>query len=235
MRSFVISLERAAERRERFFRHAQANQWEVEYFPAVDKYDLIIRNSDPTLAQVTHVSDPGIQLELVAGSWGSITLSAGQIACALSHMVLWRKLLESGEDAWCIFEDDAEIEHPLTPFEMPPDTDFVYISDRVTAVLTEDVDHDDEEWRRKNPLAILLPGCGTEAYIVTKRGAEAGLKIMTPMFWPIDLQLMAQAQLFVGGYHSLRKEMRKDLPFCNMYCTTQTYTKHEDEGFSYLG
>ncbi len=236
MRCSVISLDRAAERRKRFFAAAKRYRWQAEVFPAVDKADLIVTPRGKTKARVSHRSDDSISLEAVAGSWGHISLGPGHYACALSHLLLWKKLAASGESHWCIFEDDAVLEQRYVDLPLPRDADFVFLSDRVQSLVPRGINSqmEFERWMATTPFAPLVPGCGTEAYIVTRKGAETGLKLMQPMFWPIDLQLMAYGHGTVASGHRMAQERRDPKVECRLYASTQTYTRHVDHGVSYL-
>jgi GR25 family glycosyltransferase involved in LPS biosynthesis len=236
MRSFVISLDRATDRRKQFFAAAKRHRWQVEVFPAVDKADLIVTPEGETKARVTHRRDESIHLAVEAGSWGHISLGPGHYACALSHLALWKNLIESGDSHWCLFEDDAVIEQPYLHLPLPSDADFVFLSDRVHSLVPDEIctQMEFESWKATNSFAPLVPGCGTEAYIVTRKGAETGLRLMHPMFWPIDLQLMAYGHGAIAARHERTNERRDKDADCRIYATTETYTSHVDHGVSYL-
>ena len=163
-------------------------------------------------------------------------MGPGHYACALSHLLLWENLIASGESHWCIFEDDAVLEHKYIELPLPRDADFVFLSDRVQSLVPQEIGSQMEfdRWCASTPFAPLVPGCGTEAYIVTRKGAETGLKLMQPMFWPIDLQMMAYGHGTATARHALMRERRDPNAECRIYATTQTYTRHEDHGVSYL-
>ena len=57
--------------------------------------------------------DPEVYRNTNAGK----VLSMGDLGCAASHITLWERLVESKDDAWAIFEDDALLVPELT---LPP-------------------------------------------------------------------------------------------------------------------
>lgn len=236
MRCFVISLEEAHERRKRFFTAAERHNWQVEVFTAVDKADLIVTSKGQLRAEVTHRTDKILSLDVVAGKTGHISMKVGEYACALSHMILWKKLLASGDSHWCIFEDDAVIENPYSRIPLPEDADFVFLSDRVQSVVPSEIQTDAEfdDWVARTPFAPLLPGVGTEAYIVTSKGASAGLGLMNQMYWPIDLQLMSYGHGTINCGHYLAEDRLDLRTVCRLYSSNQTYTHYEDLGISYI-
>ena len=232
MKSYVINLQRAPQRLARFTSSADIYGWEIKRFDAIDRRDLRFgKCKDDGVSIVTHVGDPSLAINVVRGG-----LHEGHVACALSHLLLWIKLLDSDEEAFGIFEDDAVIERDNDFRDIPLDTDFLFISDRVSVLVPDEIITEEQlsEWVKISKLAPMVPGCGTEAYIVTRRGARKGIELMSEMFWPIDLQLMAYGHgtRLVG--HSLSKRRVKTMPECRIYATTTPYTIHADQGISYI-
>ncbi len=236
MKSYVISLDRATHRREQFFRHARDKGWVVEVAPGVDKEGIRIEPLGPRRARVTHVSDPSISLNAVAGSWGSLSLKPGEYANLAAHLKLWDRLLASKEERICIFEDDAVICRDYGTIETPEDADFLFLNDTVRPMPPADVTtvEEYETWRCDHSFADLVPGCGLYAYIVTRKGAELGLRLFESVFWPSDLQLLAHAHGAIRAGSSLAMEPCRRMEVARVYVATRYYATHADNGFSYI-
>lgn len=98
MRTFVISLERAQQRREHITRHLGRLQMEFEFFDAVDGRAL-------GEEQVRAVYDEEAARKTF---WGP--LNRGEIGCALSHIGVWRIIVEQQLSHALVLEDDAVLD-----------------------------------------------------------------------------------------------------------------------------
>lgn len=232
MKSFVINLKRDPKRLETFFSSAAQFGWEAERFEAIDRANLRIDEREEAGETVNHLRDPKIIWE----GDKDAALSAGHYGNALSHILLWQLVLDEHLPAICIFEDDVIFERSRDLPPLPEDADFVFINDRVSCLVPDGVSDEAElmDWASKTPYAPLFPGCGIEAYIVTAAGAAKGLELMQPMFYPLDLQLMAYGHGTAAKEHGLVQKRRPGKPECKIYATTQTYTRHEDGCFSHV-
>jgi hypothetical protein len=235
MKAFVITLERAAERQARFFAQAKEHGWEVEIFPAIDWRDLIFTTQPEGKGRlVTHVSDPAIHLEVLAPEENHAELTPGEIACALSHLQIWRKVLSEKLGHCFVFEDDASIEAAWEEVPLPEDAEFIFINDRVRSEVPEELSEESlDDWCAANPFSPMIPGCGLEAYIVTQAGAARGLEIMSSLRLPIDLQLFACGHGVTPVTSKLYHD-RKDLPEAKLYATTTIFATHTDHAVSYI-
>lgn len=92
---YVINLARSADRRARISAELTGLGVEFEVFEAADGSQL----SDEEMALY---SSP------LSRKKNGRELSVGEIGCALSHLRLYQKLLDSSEEAFLILEDDAE-------------------------------------------------------------------------------------------------------------------------------
>ena len=95
MKKYVISLERRPDRLKQFYNRCPYK--DVEYFPGFDgKYINANKNIDDHMPLLnflrTHVRN----------------LSVGQYGCFMSHIILWKKMIDEGHDYIMIFEDDAQ-------------------------------------------------------------------------------------------------------------------------------
>ena len=101
MKCFVINLPAACERRAAIDREFRKVGLPYELWPAVDGHDLL----DKDLRAI----DRSARLRA-----GLAPLDSMAAACLLSHLSVFRRMEESGDDMVAIFEDDARL-HPDVP------------------------------------------------------------------------------------------------------------------------
>jgi Glycosyltransferase family 25 (LPS biosynthesis protein) len=97
LRIFVISLARAAERRASMSAHLQALGLEYEMVDGVDGRELPAEEHARLLAPGVTFSSPGV------------------VGCYMSHMAVYRRLVESGSAAALVLEDDAVLNPAIVP------------------------------------------------------------------------------------------------------------------------
>lgn len=110
MRFVVINLERSGERREAIQQHLK--DFDYELFPAIDGAELALApvTEHKDLATVkdtgqTFLVDSSRRLDYAKRG----KLTPQQIACALSHILVYKQLLEDPHhDAYVVCEDDAQ-------------------------------------------------------------------------------------------------------------------------------
>lgn len=234
--SFVINLARATERLANFEVGRQDHQWEVAVFTAIDRRDLMVAESSPTHKVVQHRNDISTRLHHVPDRAGTLSLNLGHIACAMSHMALWQKVVAEELPHACIFEDDAEIMRPWWHQPWPATADFIFLSNRVPGLVPHHIQSTDklEAHLAAHPYIPLAPGCGTEAYIVTQQGARKALAIMAEMFLPVDLQLLSCAHGSRLMRHSLLADKLPGMPELEMWTTSHVFTQHQNDWPSYV-
>jgi glycosyl transferase, family 25 len=117
-------------------------------------------------------------------------LRPGEIGCYASHLVAWRRLLDSRARVLAVFEDDVEIEPGLAPVleaidRVPTPWDMVKLYGRARERVA---------WRRPLVPAFDLIGyrrvpSHTCAYVLSRRGAHKLLASRARFGRPIDLDL----------------------------------------------
>jgi GR25 family glycosyltransferase involved in LPS biosynthesis len=126
-------------------------------------------------------------------------LTLGAVGCYLSHIELWKKLLNSDQSHFLIFEDDTKLtsdflqtaNHVLQ--RIPEDFDFLFLGSIVSP--TSEVLSDSNVI--KNKFVSLISVYGAHAYIISKKAVE---KLLSLSF-PIDKQLDS----FISDYNTLLK------------------------------
>lgn len=234
--AFVINLARADQRLAEFKSGMADHQWQVAVFTAIDRRDLVVAESGPTHKVVRHRSDTSIRLHHAPNRSGKLSLSLGHIACALSHIALWKKVVAEGLPHACIFEDDAQIVRAWWHRPWPATADFVFLSDRVPGLVPHHIKSTDklDAHLAEHPYIPLAPGCGTEAYIVTQQGAQKALAIMAGMYLPVDLQLLSCAHGSRLIQHSLLADKLPAMPELEMWTTSHIFTHHQNDSPSFV-
>lgn len=102
---YVINLPQSVERRQNIERNLQAFNLDYEIFPAVDGHNLSKEQSSLVKTQEQ------VFLQMAGRSQLMIEdkLSDGEIGCALSHLQVYQKILDSKEEYACILEDDCVV------------------------------------------------------------------------------------------------------------------------------
>lgn len=90
---YVINLKKDVKRLSQFSHLMSRLNWNWNRFEAIDTNDLISN------INTQHMRNKYIN--------PIVTLSAGEICCFLSHITLWKKLIDSNKNRFLIFEDDA--------------------------------------------------------------------------------------------------------------------------------
>lgn len=199
MKSFCISLEKKKNTWSDLDLYFSQNGIEnVNFFPAVNGKEIgeYYKKND------TPISNPTLNLikslggvEKIVSTWGLYHLenkksrkdhaqltSWGAVGCSLSHILLWKELVDKNLDAMLIFEDDVNFFDnfkdtlPVILENIPEDADAVFLS---ISRNFKGVRYNDLFDR------VLDQFFGTHAYIMTNRGAKKVL----PYVFPIEIQI----------------------------------------------
>lgn len=198
MKIIVINLDRAVDRWDRLKDRAMATNCfdKMIRFSAIDKRDS----------------------EKVAELLKTYKVPCNS-SCYLSHLKVLESFLESNDDFTCVLEDDAyiinsgfsDIDSVCKDINISKDKfDIIYLSNR---------------WRKNNKHEA-TSGCGTEAYIVSRKGATKMLKLLNPSNTCIDLKM--------GQLHHFNKSAQVYDKSLIAYVSKIQYIKHDDHGYSYL-
>ena len=113
-------------------------------------------------------------------------LSPGELGCALSHIKMWRRILEEDLKEVLILEDDAHIGHALFNVlahrdRMPADYQHINFSTRARQIPFGDFITDIYRASKHAERPYL-----TSAYLITQEGAQFLLDFVIPIYMPID-------------------------------------------------
>lgn len=177
MKVLIITLQRKVERRLNAFYLASSltdQGFEVEEFPATDFTSPDFRD-----------------IKIAPAHEANCQMTAGELACAWSHIRAYQAILESGEPAF-IVEDDAHLSAPLADVDISEVPHFLSLSCYDSSDPNQELFETLEEGETDSQV-LGLPH-GTQCYYVTPEGAEALLGLLVPVKWPSDIALSRASQ-----------------------------------------
>ena len=195
----IISLKSSIDRREFVNRTMTSMDLEFEYYDAAEGIDSLFEKK--------------ISKKIVTSAFKS----KGEVGCALSHLALYQKLIQSDETLLLIMEDD---------FEMSLDFDIVWknlkeIDDPNSLIMlgygcSTTLDYKSSRWVslfskkiRKNFVKLWYPReplMGTFAYIIGKEAARKIFDFVEEINMPSDI-LLNQAPLLGIDYYAVSKQI----------------------------
>jgi glycosyl transferase, family 25 len=95
---FMVNLSRSADRRSRMKTLLDSKEIAYRLFPAVDGAQLDAKEVQKTI-------DASVFMKRLRG----LPLTRGEIGCALSHLNLYKKIVDENIECACIIEDDIDI------------------------------------------------------------------------------------------------------------------------------
>lgn len=181
---FYINLDRANDRKEHMDKELGKvfPKSIINRFPAIDKNTL-------TNEYIRTILNPRayyyLEINNHKRSIHEDINSTGHIACYLSHLSLWKKLVEDDStDYYIIFEDDVKIDdtyrNKVDSIISSTDFDFIsliYISRRINDKISEKYP---DLYIMKNPFF------GMQSYILNKRAATTLIKWSKPLLAQVD-------------------------------------------------
>ena len=186
--TFVINLDRSVDRLAEMARQCQELGIPFQRFPAVDGAKV-----------------PADELERLATPTCRAFCTPSMIGCALSHMNLWRLVVERGYERVLVIEDDARLVPGFKQGllqalrDVPPDFDVLLLGcfllcnkDRKYAPLNRAVRpllklrQDDRTWG-----SVYVPEkfAGTHCYVVSRAGAAKLLRLLPRVQGHIDMSM----------------------------------------------
>ena len=228
---YVINVWWASERLRRF--DANHGGFHLPY----SRWEGIDKNSFPTDAKGWVRVRAG---ETIVDGIGAIPgrYKPGKLANFANHLSILREVVESRYSAAIIMEDDGQLERQvplrLEEWELPDDTDIVFLNDRVSADNQNTV-----KKTREGTLHPITGGCGTDGYLVTRQGAEKLVEILDPVGSGnccTDLVILAHTRSLEDRQHSLYpkwcNQRKKDVRL-NAYKISPSFVRN-DRGRSIL-
>ena len=221
--SYVITLKRTPRRFKLFMQGAVSKVLpNLEIFDAVDGSKLDPARDDrfSVLARVNFMR------KTRRSHTDLVTL--GMAGLYISHVEIWKKIVDSGADLAIVLEDDASIEADLLTRmnvvlkDLPPPTDWdVWI----LGCLTVDKHSPSAAGDLPSNIHEVQEYYGTQAYVITRRGAQRLIAQAYPMAVQVDAY-MAQASMLgiirtlwrTDGYVNVKQLLLAGTTVQQVYC-----------------
>lgn len=169
VKTYLINLDKNVERLDFMKKQLGGFGMEFERIPAVNGRELTEAQWKRDYAEFR---------SQIALGW-SLRSIPGMMGCILSHQVIYRKIIESGEDLALVFEDDASLT-PEFPDVLAGAIKDIKV-DRPQMVIFNCYVFDKDEQKVERGLVRAKSGMGTEAYLITRKAAELILKVNYPV------------------------------------------------------
>ena len=174
MKVFVINLETSRERRQYMERQLAALDIPAEFFPAVDGRRL-------TEDEVGQLSNQ-VWFRRYVGR----EMTRADLGCSLSHILVYRKIVEENLPCALVLEDDAWLTPALVPLIRELERDIDQLPCDVV-LLSECITSSENIWRRGYYfLSPVVSAYFTHAYVVSLRGARRLMNNLYPVALPAD-------------------------------------------------
>ena len=191
-------------RKKQFQEHADKFDLEFEFWAAVDGRALT-RAEYPSC-----IAHRGRRVD-----WHE-PLKPGEVGTVLSHKQIIQDAWDDGLEALLVFEDDAILIKSIDTIQIPEDADYLMLNSRS---------------RHNQNGECVIGSCGSESYIITRRGMYKTLQILEHIDMPIDLILLAHTNSVIKEKASLSTVRNRLNPTINMYHNI-VYTFNGDQGMS---
>lgn len=170
MKAFVINLSWEVEKKQRIIDECERVGLDVEIYNAVDGGSL----SEPFLRE--NVFD-----------YGNNFLTKGEIGCSLSHINLYKRIVDENVPFALIMEDDATFDSELVRFLSAFDNS-KYINGGIY-LLTGDVSYVENRSSKLSTFKIhqVRSATRTTGYVITNCAAREMLKILLPVRFEADM------------------------------------------------
>lgn len=201
---YVINLDKDTEKWEQTRSTIEALGLSPTRFPAVYGKEL----SKQYLKEITH---PYVDYTLKYGRSVDCEISTiGAIGCYLSHVGVWKKLVESDDDMCLVFEDDISPKIDLgkvntflkNVMSKEPEWDMIYIGYIKMSLGTHDILKGD--YYKVNELTYC-----THSYLVNKKGAQKLLKSAFPMIHQVDTYMSLMAVRDLNSYRGTKSFVKQ--------------------------
>lgn len=146
----------------------------------------------------------------------------GQLGCALSHQLVYRKLLSGGDKCCCVMEDDAKI-YDYYAEQLQRVETWISEEEPQVILLANHSEAECKEW-------VIRPTKDSfaEGYVINRRAAEMILKVNFPIAMPADAWKYWQKRGVLRVYHAFPS-------VCNQQWQDEGYKSDvsPDGGFNY--
>jgi glycosyl transferase family 25 len=180
IKSYVINLEKYKKKYDLCLKRLSNINISPNRFNAI----YIDNENDDEIKKITY---PSVQYTIKNGRYAHNNIgSKGAIGCYLSHTTLWKKLLESNEDMFLIFEDDVDINENINNFNSKINNNLNLINNNDWDVIFLGYFNFNENEVNKKYTKVKNIIYGTHAYLINKKGAQKLLNNAFPIVDQID-------------------------------------------------
>jgi len=180
IKSYIINLEKYKDKYNLCLNKLNKIDIYPERFNAIYIED---ENSD----YIKNITYPSVQYTIKNGRFSHNNIGTkGAIGCYLSHITLWKMLLESNEDIFLIFEDDADNNKYIIDFNNNLNEDLNEINKENWDIIFLGYNEFHESYYKKSYKKVNTNIYGTHAYIINKNGAKKLIQSALPIVDQID-------------------------------------------------
>ena len=174
MKVFIVNLKESLDRRQYMIEEMKKTNLQYEFFDAVNGKG--IKNIDKIYDKETAIKVYGRELKL------------GEIGCAMSHLLIYKKMLEENIDQALIFEDDIIIANDFNKVLskiLKLENNGIILLGQSDKKLKTKIYFQSISYHHKLK-KIFNSGYGTYGYIICKKAAEKIYAESFPIIRPID-------------------------------------------------
>lgn len=217
MRIFVISLKDSSDRRAHINQHLSQKGLKYDLFEGIDGYELSLEESKKFSSNRS------------AKELGR-ALRRGEMGCALSHISLYEKLLESEENEFLILEDDAELTDAALQVldrreKFPNDWDLINLH-----CLADHFPFGDPIWDTYRLATFRALPTRLTAYLISRSGAAKLLKHAFPIGLPADLLTARLADTGRLNMYGVSPQVASSRPMLSTIGPRRTFRLFKDNG-----
>ena len=181
IKSYVINLEKYKNKYNLCLKRLSKINLKPERFNAI----YVANENSKKIKQITY---PSVQYTIKNGRYAHNNIgSKGAIGCYLSHISLWKMLLESDEEMFLIFEDDVDINIKINNFTKKINKSINLINNNnnwdIIYLGYFNINSKDINKISKKKKDMIY---GLHGYIINKKGAAKLLKYAFPIVDQID-------------------------------------------------
>ena len=171
-------------------RNERVNNVKHQMSRAGIKYDIY-----PAFDGLSCSDDEYYHEQIKNNVFGHSGASKGLLCCSISHIKLLREFIENDQEYLTVFEDDIifplEFDNQINRIvdNLPDDFDIVYLGH---CGITDEI-------RTSKEVFFKSTGMCTHGYIVSKRGAERVLQLLTPCFHTLDIVIHTAYRNYLSG------------------------------------
>ncbi|EQC1409824.1 glycosyltransferase family 25 protein [Providencia rettgeri] len=165
---FIINLKESSERRLKMQAQLDKTELKYEFINAVNGKDL----SDAELKEIVY-------------DYPNCMLTKGEIGCALSHLSIYKKMVNENIEQALVLEDDAVLPHNIE--DIISKIKLLDSKRSPNIFLLSKIDSYIKNQKLDNNIFKVYQAICSHAYIINKKAAKNIIKIQTPVRYESDM------------------------------------------------